>query len=282
MVISSKRFSRPYVLFPILLGLWVLTYWPILPALVSTWLQNSNNSHGILVPFISIYLIWMKREKLSSINLESSPWGAAMLCLSIVLYVISYIGSVAIISRGMLVLSLIGLVMYNLGISIFKSIAFPLVFLFFMVPVPETVYTAIALPLQLLASDYSAGIIRIFGIPVLQEGNMLYFAEAQLEVAEACSGLRSLTAFLMLGCLFAYLPGLDLKRRCILLSLAFPLSFLVNISRVVGTGILAHFFGGKVARGFLHDFSGLAVFALGFLLLFAQYQLLRMKKTAND
>ena len=262
----------------VLLGLWIAAFYPVYPELVFTWLNHSNNSHGILVPFISAYLIWQKRDQLAKVGLENNAWGALIFLLSMILYIVSYAGAVAVVSRAMIVTSLIGLVLLNFGNAVFRIIAFPLIFLVFMVPMPDTIYGLVAFPLQLFATDVSAFIIRNLSIPVFQEGNMLYFTQTQLEVAEACSGLRSMMAFIMLSCLFAYMMKSNWRWRLIIVVSAIPLALFANIVRVTGTGILANFYGEKVARGFLHDFSGLAVFAFGFILLLGEYMLLERVK----
>ena len=174
----------------------------------------------------------------------------------------------------MIVCSLIGLVLFNFGKEVTKILAFPLLFLFFMVPVPVSIHGLVAFPLQLFATGIARTIIQALGIPVLQEGNMLYFAQTHLEVAEACSGLRSMTAFLMLSVLFAYFMAPVWWRRMLLVLSVVPLAIGANIVRITGTGILAHFFGARIARGVLHDFSGLAVFALGLGCLFLEFMLL--------
>lgn len=255
--------------------LWALAFIPVYPDLVGEWFYHSNNSHGVLVPFISLFLIWQKRDQLIKSQISNSKWGLLILITSMLLYILSYAGSVAVVSRAMIVISLIGLVLFNFGKEIFSIIQFPLFYLIFMVPVPVTIYKLVAFPLQLFATQVSAFFIHILTISVYREGNMLYFAQTQLEVAEACSGLRSMTSFIMLSFLFAYMMDKDSKWRriCIVLS-AIPLAIFVNIVRVTGTGILAHFYGSQVARGFLHEFSGLVVFAFGFILLLLEYLLL--------
>ncbi len=276
--VSLTPQNRTMIKSIILFGLWALAFYPVYPELISTWLNHSNNSHGILVPLISGYLIWQKRDQLGKAKIESSKWGALILLLSLILYIVSYAGAVAVVSRAIIVTSLIGLVLLNFGSPVFRIIAFPLIYLIFMIPVPTSIYGLVAFPLQLFASDVSAFIIGILSIPVFQEGNMLYFVQTQLEVAEACSGLRSMMAFVMLSCLFAYMMRPSWKRRFIIVLSAIPLAIFANIIRVTGTGILAHFYGDKVARGFLHEFSGLAVFAFGFVLLMGEYWLLERKK----
>lgn len=267
--------TNTVVKFSILILFWGIAFLPVYPGLVSKWLNSPNNSHGILVPIISAYLIWQKRDKLRNAPVSNSFWGAAVLLSSFLLYIISYAGAVAVVSRIMLISSLIGLVLFNFGSTIFSILRFPLCYLIFMVPVPDSIYELVAFPLQLFATKVSASLIKVLSIPVWREGNMLYFVQTQLEVAEACSGLRSMMSYLMLSVLFAYFMG-NTKwwgKITIILS-AIPIAIFANIVRVTGTGILAHFFGGQIARGFLHEFSGLAVFAFGFMILFFEYMLI--------
>jgi exosortase len=251
-------------------------YWPILPDLYRLWMKtNGDNSHCLLVPLISIYLIWMKRKEINWENLHSANIGLFLLILSMLLYAFGYIGGVEILQRLTIVSTVIGLVLYNLGSRLFSQISFPLLFLFFMVPVPDSIVALVSLPLQTIVTKISAFIIGdICMIPVYQEGNMLFFSGTSLEVAEACSGIRSLTAYGMLGFLFAYLMHGSLQRRAFLILCTIPLAFVANLLRVTGTGVLANFFGNKVARGFLHEFSGLAIFAFGFILLYLLYYFL--------
>jgi exosortase len=260
--------------FFVLLALWLIAFIPVYPRLVWTWLNHSDNSHGILVPLVSLYFVWQKKDELKSAQRSNSGLGMIILLASMVFYLISYLGSIAVVSRAMIVSSLIGLVLFTLGKEIFILLIFPLLYLFFMVPVPDTVLGFGALPLQLLATKVSTFIIQLFSIPAYREGNMLYFAQTQLEVAEACSGIRSIMSFGMLSFIFAYMMDKIWWKRIVLVLSTIPLALFANIIRVTGTGILAHFYGSKVALGFLHEFSGLAVFAFGFFLLLGEYVLL--------
>jgi exosortase len=132
-----------------------------------------------------------------------------------------------------------------------------------------------------MATKVSAALIQNCSIPVYREGNMLYFVQTQLEVAEACSGIRSIMALTMLSLVFCYLSRDGWWRKALLIAAAVPIALLGNIVRVTGTGILAHFYGDQVAKGFLHEFSGLVVFAFGLVLLFAVFTVANKKK-AND
>ncbi len=263
----------------ILLILWVITFIPIYPDLMETWFGHSNNSHGVLVPIISAFLVWQNRDILFKSAISSYKCGMFIIVISMLLYVLSYTGGIALVSRLMIVSSLIGLVLYNFGPSVYSVIQFPLLYLLFMVPVPASLYSLVALPLQIFATKVSTLLINALSIPVYREGTMLYFMQTNLEVAEQCSGLHSMTSFIMLSFLFAYMLDNKWWKRIFLVISAIPLAIFANIVRVTGTGILANFYGAKVARGFLHEFSGMAVFVFGFILLIIEYLLLSKTKS---
>lgn len=262
---------------PVLLLAWAAAFWPVLPPMVETWLGHSDNSHALLVPLISLYFLWEKREAIRLVPVQGSIPGLTLLVASLAIYFVSYAGGIAFFARLMLVAALIGLLWSCLGTAMLRLLAFPLGFLFFMVPIPDTLLGMVAFPLQLAATRISAGLIQFCSIPVYREGNMLYFLQTQLEVAEACSGIRSIMSLTMLGVIFAYIsPGSGWRKAVLILS-AIPVAMLANILRVSGTGVLAHFFGDRVARGFLHEFSGLAVFMFGLALLFLIYRVLKAR-----
>jgi len=260
--------------------MWTAVFYPLYPGLLKTWLDDSNNSHGLLVPFIAAFFIWKKWPEMKDIPTQVDWRGALLLVVSLILYIFSFAGGITVAGRSMIIFSLMGLVLFNFGPVIFRNLSFPLFFLIFMVPVPVSVIGLVSFPLQRLATDISAVLIRIVSIPVYQEGNMLYFAQTQLEVAEACSGIHSMMAMLMLGTVFVYINRMNLAGTVLLVASTIPIAMIANIIRVTGTGILAHFYGSKVARGFLHDFSGMAVFVFGLLLLLGMYFIIqRFQKT---
>lgn len=260
----------------ILLILWASIFYPVYPDLYTAWFgtSNSDNSYGILVPFIAVYFAWLKREELRRAVIGNSATGLALLTAALLIYLVSYAGGVVFLQRMMMVLSLNGLILYLFGKDIYGSLMFPLLFLFFMVPIPESVVNLVSFPLQTYATIISSKIIQWCGIPVYREGHMLYFTQTQLEVAEACSGIRSISALLMLSVIFMHQCNNNNMLKTIIISSSIIIAFVANIMRVSGTGILAHFFGAGVARGFLHEFSGMAVFAVGFMMMFVEYKLL--------
>jgi exosortase len=150
-----------------------------------------------------------------------------------------------------------------------KVLLFPLGILLLMIPIPAIIFNQIVFPLQLVASRVGEASLSAAGVPVLREGNVIILANTSLEVAEACSGIRSLVSLLTLGIVYGYFvdrrPGV---RTAIALS-SIPVAILANGLRVAGTGFAAHFFGPAAAEGFFHTFSGWLVFGFAFVLLFA-------------
>lgn len=258
----------------ILLLFWFAAFYPIVPEMVHTWFNHSDNSHAVLVPIIVLYLVWQKRHALGQVEISGSTWGGLLLFVSLFFYLISYVGGIAVFSRLMMVAALSGLVWCCLGSKMLAAMIFPLLFLFFMVPVPDTLLSMVSFPLQLVATKISTALIQLTTIPVHREGNMLFLANTQLEVAEACSGIRSIMSLSMLSFLLAYFMLRSWWGKITLVVSAIPIALVANVVRVTATGILAHFYGDVVARGFLHEFSGMVVFALGLIFLFLESSLL--------
>lgn len=267
---------------------WAAAFAPVIPAMVNAWFSHSDNSHAVLVPLVSLYFIWDRRREIMRTDLEESGAGLLLLLLFLTLYVISFIGGIAFFCRLMLVASFIAVIWSSLGTGVLRSLAFPLGFLFFMIPLPDTLLNLISFPLQLLATKISADLIGLCNIPVYREGNMLFFLNTQLEVAEACSGIRSIMSLTMISAIFAYISPGATWCKITLVAAAIPIAFVANILRVSGTGVLAHFYGDRVARGFLHEVSGLVVFLFGLVMLFGLFKMLKLvgnrsrKKTQTE
>ena len=251
----------------ILAVLCLLLYAPLYPGLVETWVDDSNNSHGLLIPAVSLYLVWLLKDQLKAVEPRNSVVGLVLLVLSLLAYFMSYVGDLAFPARITIITTLTGLILFNYGWGVLRVLLFPLLFLVFMIPVPDTLMGMVSFPLQLIVSNVSARLIDLYGIPVYAEGNLLHFARYSFEVTEACSGIRSLVSFLAIGALFAYLERGRWWKGMVLILATVPLAIFVNLVRVTGTGIIANYFGHRVARGFLHDFSGFAVFGSGILLM---------------
>jgi exosortase len=175
---------------------------------------------------------------------------------------------------GLIVIT--GLIGFILGYNYIRTLALPLAFLLFMVPLPALVLNAIAFPLQLLASQMAVGILHGIGVPALREGNVIALPNITLEVVEACSGLRSLVSLGALSVLLAALTLRGTVPRLVLIASSLPIAVITNSVRVSGTGVLAYRFGAQLAEGFLHSFSGWVVFVIALVLLGAEGSALRL------
>jgi exosortase len=162
-----------------------------------------------------------------------------------------------------------GTVLYVLGWRHLRVLALPIAFLLLMIPIPAIIFNQIAFPLQLVASRFGETTLNLWGIPVLREGNVIILANTTLEVAEACSGIRSLVSLLTLGIVYSYFTDPRGWVRVTVTLATIPIAIVANGLRVAGTGVAAHYYGGQVATGFLHTFSGWAVFVVAFTFLFA-------------
>jgi exosortase len=249
-------------------GLVIVLYQEVLWGLGSDWNNNPDYSHGFLVPFLSVYFIWERWSSLVDETPSSSFWGIGLLSLGLFSLVVGLIGAELYVQRMSLIVVLSGLVLLILGWKYLWLLSLPIGFLIFMIPLPAIVVNTIAFPLQLFAAQTATFCLFSLGIPVLREGNLIMLASTTLEVAEACSGLRSLLSLLALGTVYGYFSQDVMWKRWMLVVLSIPIAIIANAFRVSGTGILAHYFGAEAAEGFYHTFEGWLVFIVAFVLLF--------------
>jgi exosortase len=153
------------------------------------------------------------------------------------------------------------------GFGHLRILLFPVLFLLLMIPLPAIVFNQLAFPLQLFASRVGTGLIEVCAVPVLREGNVIVLANTSLEVAQACSGIRSLISLLTLGIAYGYFADPRPWMRVAIALSTIPIAVAANAARIAGTGVLAHYYGDAAAQGFFHTFSGWLVFAVAFLLL---------------
>ncbi len=252
----------------LLAGLVIFLYQEVLWGLGSDWNNNPDYSHGFLVPFLSVFFIWERWNDLSEELPIPSIWGIGLLSLGLFSLVVGLIGAELYVQRMSLIVVISGLVLLILGWKYLWLLSLPIAFLIFMIPLPAIIVNTIAFPLQLFAAQTATFCLFSLGIPVLREGNLIMLASTTLEVAEACSGLRSLLSLLALGTVYGYFSQNVLWKRWMLVGLSIPIAIIANAARVSGTGILAHYFGDEAAEGFYHTFEGWLVFVVAFILLF--------------
>lgn len=257
----------------IALTLLLLVYAPVLLDLLSDWWNDPNYSHGFVVPILSGYLIWKKRERLSEILAEdssrpSASVGLMILAGAMVLYVVGNGAAEYFTVRVSFVGAIFGLTLYFWGEKFLREIWFELAFLLFMIPLPYVLYYSATFPLQLLATKISMKALAIIGIPAIQQGNIIHLSAQSLEVAEACSGIRSMLSLLALGALYARMgQPTTLGKIALFLSTA-PIALMANSVRVFLTALLSHTIEADVLAEPLHSLLGLSVFVIALIALF--------------
>jgi exosortase len=257
------------------LALTTYVYYPILLHMFYTWRTNPDYSYGLVVVPLALYFAYEKTPQLRRAKLEGSWWGAAVLAAGVGSICVGELGGLLTALRSGYVLTLMGLVLLLAGKRVFRILLFPMMFLFLMVPLPQSLVNIIAFPLQLIAAGWAVGSLQAFGIPALLEGNIIHLAHTELFVAQACSGLRSLMALLTLGVVLAqFFRAGRIVQQSILVASAIPIAIVVNAVRVSLTGVLTHNFGREAATGMIHEFQGMITFSMSFVLLLGEARLL--------
>ncbi len=251
-----------------------LLYAGVFRDLIRDWSTDDNYSHGFLIIPIASYLVWERRRALADAPNSPSLAGLGAIGLGLALLVAGVLGAELFLTRISLLWVLAGAIVFVLGWRHLQILSFPLLFLALMIPIPVLIFNHLAFPLQLFASRVGAAGLSALDIPVLREGNVIALASIQLEVAEACSGIRSLISLLTLGIVLGYFMDARSWVRVTLALATVPIAVLSNGLRVAGTGVAAHYYGNAAAEGFLHTFSGWIVFVVALAMLLIVQQLL--------
>lgn len=258
----------------VLLGTAAL-YAPVVSRMVAVWMHYDDYSHGFLVPFVSAYFLYCRRAGLRDAETRPAWIGLGVLAFGLAQLLAGSLAGEYFSQRTSLLTILAGLLLLFLGWRVLRLALLPLAYLVFMVPIPEIVYNSAAFPLKLLVTDLSVASLKLLNVAVLQEGNILIFPNVTLEVADACSGLRSLVSLAALGTAYAFIQPFPGWSRLLLMAATVPIAVATNALRVVCTGLLARHMGPQAAEGFFHEFAGLFVFVMAMIMVLVLGALLR-------
>lgn len=262
----------------VLLG---LIYGEGIAYMVRLWAVDENYGHGFFVPLISLYLIWQRRGALRERGGAGSLWGVAVVLFSVGLYFVGELATLYLLVHLSLWGVVIGLVVAAVGPGGAKAIAFPLFYLLTMIPLPDFLYQRLSGQLQLISSALGVGCLQFVGVTAFREGNVIDLGPIQLQVVEACSGLRYLFPLAALALICAYLFRDRFWKRALLFLSSFPIAIFLNGFRIGMTGLLVEFYGKGTAEGFFHQFSGWLLFVISLAILFAEMALLRRMVSAS-
>lgn len=256
----------------------LLMYAGVWTALVAQWSTDDNYSHGFFVVPLALYFAWERRAAFAKAPVRPGPTGLLLMAGSLLVWAAGLLGSELFLTRVSMIGVIAGAIWFVWGYERARIMAFPVLFLLLMIPLPSILFNQLAFPLQLVASQVGETAITAAGVPVLREGNVLHLPARTLEVAEACSGIRSLVSLLMLAIVLGYFSEPRPPARVALAVSAIPIAILANAARVAGTGLAAEWVSPAAAEGFFHTFSGWLVFVVAFAgLLIVQQVLARIR-----
>jgi exosortase len=248
-------------------------YAPILYRLTLQWSNDPDMGHGFFVPLVVGFIVWQRRGELAGIEMRPNWWGLVVVLFGAVQMMLGTLGVELFTSRVAFVVTVIGSVWFLGGTELLKKLVFPLALLFLMVPIPAVVYNQLTFRLQLLASRLADGSLELLSVPVVREGNILELPNMNLQVVEACSGIRSLLTLTFLSLVYGYLFEKRLWVRVALFMSTVPIAILANGSRIAATGILSQI-KPDLAEGFFHESTGWILFLISLGLLIAFHGIL--------
>lgn len=280
---GRERVRRAIVPTLILAVACILLYGHIGIRLVSDWYSNPDLSHGFLIPIFIGFLLWTDRQRFLAIPVRPDWRGVPFVLLALLTLLVGVFGADLFLQRFSFFLLSIGVVWALLGWSLLVALRFPIGLMLLGIPLPALVLNHITFPLQLLASRAASSLLPLAGVPVLREGNVINLPAMQLEVAEACSGIRSLMSLLTVAIIFGYFMERTNARRVLLALASIPIAVAANAARIFGTGLCVQYWDPEKAMGFFHEFSGWLIFLVSMTLLYAVHLVMgRFGRTGED
>jgi exosortase len=268
----------PYAAITVLLA---VIYFRVTTKLVYDWYTIPDYSHGFLVPFFALFLLWDKRKTLRNTPVQQSWRGIPLVVFAIVVLILGVYGVDLFTARISFIFLLAGLIWTLFGSLMLRELRFPLLVLVLAIPFPTILFNQITFPLQLFASRIASDILPLLGVPVLLEGNVIQLPVMKLEVAEACSGIRSLMSLFTLAVFYGYFLERTTRRRWLLALAAIPIAVTANVLRIVGTGLCVQYWDPDKALGFFHEFSGWVMFVISLACLYLVHRLMRLISPAK-
>jgi exosortase len=257
-------------------------YWPTIFGLWKDWREDPNYSVGQLVPLVALYLLWQERARLRKCRVAPCWWGLAPLLLGQVGWFFGLLFLYGSAQRYALVLTVASLVLLVGGREIFWRLRWILVFLLLMVPLPGRIHNTISGPLQQCATISTVFVLEVFGADVGREGNTLALNDqTNVGISEACSGLRMLTAFVVVAAAFAFVVDRPRWQRATLVVSSIPIAIICNVVRLVATAALYATASSSFAERFFHDFAGLTMMPVAVAILIGELWLMKKLVTAD-
>lgn len=271
--LQSSHFAWGFALIGVLIA---AIYYRVMGKLVLDWWEIPDFSHGFLVPVFAGYLVWVKKKALLETKISPSWSGIGVVAMGLMVLLLGVYGAELFLSRVSFVILLAGLVLCFGGWQLLGELRFVLLVLLLAIPIPTIIFNQITFPLQILASKLASALLPVFGVPVLREGNIIELPAMKLEVAEACSGIRSLVSLFTLSVFYGYFLEKSFLRRALLALASIPIAIAANALRILGTGLCVQYWDPDKALGFFHEFSGWVMFLVSLGCLFIVHRIMRL------
>jgi exosortase D (VPLPA-CTERM-specific) len=272
--IKTILLKKEYLLLSILAASFMMCFGKTIFGLFNIWINNGDYSYALAIPFVSGFIIWQRREAIANTPVTVSWIGGFLLVLLLIVSLYGILGSSPSAVRPAIPLTVLTLTLFCFGKTMFRVLVFPLSLLIFMIPLPTVLQTGIGVPLQTISTNMGEIILRLLGVSVFVEGNVIDLGAIQLQVVEACSGLRYILPLLALGVVFVYFFEYVRWKQIVLILSTIPIAILSNALRIAITGYLAQNYSLRLAEGFFHGFSGWLIFLFALFMMFNVYLML--------
>ena len=260
----------------LLVALLLLVYHRVFAKLIFDWYDLPDYSHGFLVPLFAAFLLWDRRRELLQTPVKQTWRGLPLVVFGLAVLILGVYGADLFLSRISFILVMAGVIWALCGSAVLRVVRFPLLVLLLAIPFPAIIFNQITFPLQLLASRLASDVLPLLGVPTLHEGNVIELPVMKLEVAEACSGIRSLMSLFTLAIFYGYFIERTTARRVALALASVPIAVLANAARIVGTGLCVQYWDPDKALGFFHEFSGWVMFLISLSCLYVVHVLMQL------